>query len=508
LARRVLVVGGGISGLTCAYYLQTSAPDLDVRVVESALRLGGNLGTENVGGFIFERGPNGFLDNSPQTLSLVNALGLQAELLPASSDAKRRYILRDGVLQALPSGPGEFVRSKILSLGGRVRVLSEPFRAPGTPSNDDSVATFARRRIGREAAEVLVDALVTGIYAGDPERLSLRSAFPKLAEAELRHGSLFRALRAKRRAARAVLAKSQISVSVGSGSVDGSSDAPATASVSPSHDGAPPDPSAGPMGSGGQLHSFRRGLVTIVEGLATALGERVALDRAVESVRSVAAARGVGEGLEVHYRGGGSERYDAVVLAIPAPRAATLFATHHGELARALEPFPYAAVVVLCLGYRREDVGHPLDGYGFLVPHIERRRALGMIWTSTLFPPHVPAGHVSLRVLVGGARDPEAAGFSADELQSLVDREFGGLLGIQGTPVARQVYRYPLGIPQYNVGHAERLAVLERARRHVRGLYLTGNAYRGVGINDCVREGHRLSAEILRTFGSLAPPPH
>jgi oxygen-dependent protoporphyrinogen oxidase len=455
---RVLVVGGGISGLSLAYFLSRGAPRLQVELAEAEARLGGVLGTETEAGFVFERGPHGFLDNVPETLELVRELGLEARLLSPSPAAKKRYVLRRGRLSPLPAGPLDFLRSPLLSWRGKLRLLSEPWRGRPRSDQDESLASFARRRLGNEAASVLVDALQTGIYAGDIERLSVASAFPRLASMEREHGGLFRALWRARKARRAGAGGSPRPVS------------PAAAS----------------------LRSFRGGLGELVQALGDRLGDRVQLRCGVESLSPE------GGSVRVVLCNGKAEEFDAVVVALPAPRAAGLFSASRPALAQGLEELCYAPVAVVCLGYRRDEVAHPLDGFGFLVPREEGLASLGMIWASSVFPEHAPQGCVSLRALAGGARHPEVVGRTAPQIEDLVVRELGPLIGLSGEPLVRRVYRYAQGIPQYNVGHGARLERIEAERRAFAGLYLTGNAYRGVGINDCVRESRRLSGEIAR----------
>ena len=463
MSRRVLVIGGGISGLSTAHFLVRDGGELDLRLVDGASRFGGTMGSDEVDGFLFERGPNGFLDNVPQTLELVKELGLESSLRHVPLEANTRYLLNRGQLKPLPTGLVQFLRSPLLSLRGRLRVLLEPFKSTGSPGREDSVASFGRRRLGVEATEIFLDSMVSGIYAGDIDRISMKSAFPRIVEMERKHGSLFRAMLARRKERRS--------------SEEGKK-------------------AGGPTGPGGNLRSLRGGLEELVGALEERLGERARRDSPVETVAAA------GSGIEVHYRGGEKELFDVVVVAVPTTRAAALFASSQPDLCQALETVPYAAVAVVCLGYRREDVEHPLDGYGFLIPRNQGLRTLGMIWTSSLFPEHAPPGTVSLRTLVGGARDPEAVSGTADELQELVRKELGEILGIRGEPIVKRVYRYTQGIPQYNLGHSERLQSVEKQRWKVPGLFLTGNAYRGIGINDCVRDGRRISEEVLRRFGS------
>ena len=465
----VLVIGGGISGLVTAHELLKVAsseggPELDVQVFEGSEQLGGNMSTERLDGFVFERGPHGFQVNRPdadvsdaslsetvgaRTVALVKELGLGERLLSSSAASKRRYLYSGGRLRAL--SPKTLFFSGLLPVGARLRLLGEPFRGAPPPDTDESVAAFGRRRLGRRATATLLDPVVTGVYGGDVERLSLRAAFPRLAAMEREHGSLFQAVRKM-------------------------------------------------TGVQRQLCSFPEGLGELVDALRERLGDRV---HANEAVASVAPSDG---GFSVALRSGQTLAAASVIAATPAPRAAGLFSASRPELARALEAMPYAPIVVLCLGYRREAISHPLDGFGFLIPRSEGLRSLGAIWSSSVFPQHAPENTVSLRVLLGGAHDPEAVGASADELRALFETELGATLGVRGEPLLSRVYRYPLGIPQYNIEHHGRVARIDDAVRGLPGLFVTGNAYRGVGINDCVVDGVRV-ARAAGDFLSGAPAP-
>ncbi|HVR73779.1 MAG TPA: protoporphyrinogen oxidase [Planctomycetota bacterium] len=462
----VLIIGGGISGLVTAWSLLEADHELDVRLLEASSRLGGAMGTEDVNGFLFERGPNGFLDNVSDTLDLVEALGLSDRLITSSPAASRRCLLKGGRLHTLPTSAAELLRSPLLSVRGKLRVLSEPFRAPGYLDSEDSVASFGRRRLGDEATATFLDPLVTGIYAGDMERLSLQSAFPRIAELEREHRSLARGMLAKARDRR----RAQAAAGEGSPGIS------------------PPD--GGPS-RGGRLHSFQRGFEDLVGALAKRLGDRALRDVPVESVR----ARG--DGFEALLRDRSVIRARAVVSAVPAPRAANLVSSWNVDLAAALDEIPYAPVAVVCLGYARSEVGHPLDGFGFLVPRNQGLRTLGAIWVSSIFPGHAPEGHVSLRIMAGGARDPEIVGWSGEDLTDLVIGEMKPILALRGAPVTRKVYRYAQGIPQYNVGHSKRIRRIEGWLRGSSGLFITGNAFRGVGVNDCVREARRIATEVM-----------
>ena len=475
MAPGVVVVGAGISGLVTAYRLAQSREDLDIQVLEASPRAGGTMGTESVHGFAFERGPNGFLDNVPQTVELSTELGLGDRLLRASEGARNRFLWKNGRLLPLPQKPMELLTSPLLSLRGKLRLLLEPFQGREQRGVEESVAAFARRRLGQEAATTFLDPLVTGVYGGDAERISLDAAFPSVAALEREHGSLFRGFRVRAKERR--LAEKS----------ESSENAPTAASA------APPASSR----THGTLCSFEQGLEELVRALSERLGPRLRLGSPVEEVRLRR-----GEGYEVVLRDRNALRSRAVVLALPAPRAATLVSSWNSDLAMSLEEIPYAPIAVICLGYARADVGHPLDGFGFLIPRDQGCRTLGAIFVSTLFPCHAPEGMVSLRAMVGGARDPEAVGLSEDDLIGLVLREIGPVLDVRGEPAVRRVYRYTQGIPQYNVGHSKRLRRIDGWLRQLPGLFLTGNAYRGVGLNDCVADGGRVSSEALDFLGS------
>lgn len=454
---RIIVVGGGISGLATAHFLLDEAPDLDVEVFESENRLGGTLGTENREGFVFERGANGFLGNVPHTLELARELGL-GDRVRTASGSKRRYIYKKGKLHAVPTSPMALLRSPLLSLPARLRVFMEYFTRKKAPEGqDESVASFGRRRLGEEAMRTFLDPLASGIYGGDVERLSMRSAFPRVAQLELLYGGLIRGMIERRREERST-------------------------GIEPS-----------PMTTA-ELCSFPEGLGELVAALEKRLHDRLRPGRRVASLRRDHRS------FVLKGPGGLEERADGVVLALPAYRAATLFGSEDPETARAFELIPYAPIAAVCLGYPRERVDHPLDGYGFLVPRNQGLRTLGTIWVSSLYPEHVPEGHVSIRCMVGGARDPDILNRSDEFLLDLILTELRPILGIEGAPTAHRIFRYARGIPQYNIGHSDRIERLERRFWDLPGIFITGNAYRGVGLNDCVREAHRIAVAVKENF--------
>jgi oxygen-dependent protoporphyrinogen oxidase len=469
-----LVVGGaGISGLTFAQEILRRRPGLRIAVLEAQDRPGGTMGTDRVGGCLAEWGPNGFLTNVTDTLQLADRLDLGARLLPASPRAQRRFLWVRNALREVDPRPGPFLRNDLLSLPAKLRLFLGPFRPRARDGTEDSIHSFARRRIGREAAEVLVDAMVTGIYAGDPARLSLRACFPKMEAMEREHGSLVRAMLAKQRQAR----RARKTGPGGAGPV-----------------------AAGPAGPGGVLTSFDEGMGVLAGDLAGRLGDRI---RYRSCIRSISPLSSPGPG-GARYRITVQEREGArtldarrLVLAVPAHAAAGILAPVSPRLAACVGSIPYAGLTVVCLVYDRGQIPHPLDGFGYLVPRREGARILGCIWTGSVFPAHVAEGKAMLRVMLGGARDPEAAllpeGKTVDIAHGEVSRMLGG---IRERPAEARLYRYARGIPQYEIGHPGKLEAIEADLSASPGLHLLGNAYRGIGVNDCVREAVRLADRL------------
>jgi oxygen-dependent protoporphyrinogen oxidase len=469
--KRVVVVGGGISGLATAYRIVEGAKalglPLTLTVLEGEPRVGGKIVTERREGFTVEGGPNGFLDGKPETLRLARDVGLGDALLPSSDAARRRFVFRHGALHALPESPPAFFRSRLMSVPGRLRIIAEPFIRPAPPELDESLAEFGTRRLGAEAVDALLDPMVSGVYAGDPQRLSVWACFPRIKELERDHGSLIRALFAVQRQHRKALASGRQVAAAG-----------------------------GPGGPSGKLTSFKEGTQLLVDRLHDKLGASVRVGTPARSITGAA-----GGGYQVRLDGGGALDADAVVLACPAYSAAELLETMAPESARAAREIPYAPAVVVALGFERAAVANPLDGFGFLIPKSERRRILGSLWTSSIYPGHrAPDGRILLRTIVGGARNPELTGLPEDELVALVRAELESILGIDATPVFREVFRWPVAIPQYNVGHRERVRRIDEGLLPHPRLVLTGNAYRGVGINDCTREAELAASKVLATF--------
>jgi oxygen-dependent protoporphyrinogen oxidase len=458
---QVAIVGAGIAGLALGFRLARRG--FSVRVLEAASRAGGNIRSEKRGGWLCEWGPNGFLDNAPATLKLVEDLGLGSRVARSSDLARVRWIVRGGKLRELPSGPVQFLSGDVLSPAGRARVLLEWAQPARREATDESVFDFARRRIGREAAEVLVDAMVTGVYAGDSRRLSLEAAFPSMRRMEQKHGGLFKAMLAMRR----------------------------EKSAAAKRGGAPsPSASGGPFGPGGTLTSFEDGIETLVQALAGALGSALQLESRIANLTPA------GAGWRVELEHGAPVEAEQVVLACPSWAAAPLLRAHDTALADLLAAIPSAPVAVVCLGYAENDLRDVRRGFGFLIPGRERLPILGALFDTWVFPKRSPEGRVLWRAMLGGARDRGALDLSDEELVGRVLQTFEKLLRLRATPEMTYVVRHARGIPQYPVGHPQVLARLEeRVQRHA-GLHLAGNCYHGISMNACILEVETLSERI------------
>jgi oxygen-dependent protoporphyrinogen oxidase len=470
----VVIVGGGLTGLSVAFRLRQLAPAVSVTVLESHDRPGGNIGTEDHDGFRVEIGPNGFLDRLPFLPNLIRDLGISDRLVAASEGSrKNRYLYLHGKLRKLPRGPLGLLTTSLLSLRGKWQLLTEPWRkpppgvhTPGSPRasrerkrpeprKDESVAEFVTRRAGKEAADVFADALVTGIHGGDPAQLSVAATFPRLPQMEREAGSIVRGfLRAARQRKRDARARGE--------------------------------PPPGPQ----KMWSFREGLRVLPEALAESLGP--ALHCGV-SVRQLTRA-----GLRWFVRAAGADSWyaDAVVLACPAFEQAALLAEIDAKLADEIAAIPYNRIAVVALGYRQSDCPGAPDGFGYIAPQNTRRDVLGVQWCSSIFPDRAPPGCVLWRALCGGVHRGEMLDWDDDRLAKAVHTEIRRAMGVRGEPVFRRIVRWPRAIPQYVVGHLDRVAKIEAASERHRGLFLTGNAYHGVAMGDCAEQGELVAARV------------
>lgn len=461
---RVVIVGAGISGLALAYRLQQFLPSAAITVLEQRDRPGGTIWTERREGFQVEAGPNGFLDNKPSTLALFRDLGLGGRLLHASEAAERnRYLFLDGKLRRLPNTLRSFLASDLMSWRGKVSVFLERFRPRRTATSDESIQAFVERRAGLEAAEVLADALVTGIHAGDLALLSVRAAFPRLVKLEEEYGSVLKGLVRMARQRRAeAMARGE------------------------------------PYQRTGRMWSVREGLRLAIETLCERLPTKPLLGVAVQRIQRATQANAPGTTWTVHGEGQARWWADVVVLTCPAPQQAMIVADLDRELGDSIQAIPYNRVAVVAVGYRGSDVPVPLDGFGFIAPQRTRRDLLGVQWCSSIFPHRAPPGMVLLRAMCGGWNRPEIVDWDDAQLLHAVRTELRLTMGIEAEPVFHHIVRWDRAIPQYQLGHVERVArIEERVARHA-GLFLGGNAYHGVALNDCTEQAEVLARQITR----------
>ncbi|HSH69772.1 MAG TPA: protoporphyrinogen oxidase [Deferrisomatales bacterium] len=458
---KVVVIGGGLSGLAAARAVLDEARNrgvaVQVRLLERDAVLGGKIRTSREDGFVCEEGPNGFLDNKPATLALVERLEAGPRLLKSEDGARRRYVFTGGELKPLPEDPMSFVLSDILSIRGKLRLAAEMFLPQGQAGVDESVAQFVRRRLGDEALDKLIDPMSAGIYAGDPAVMSLASCFPKVTMLEQQFGGLLKGMLAMQKMAKAA--------------------------------GREGPQSAGP---GGVLWSMRSGTAELIDLLAASLPEGTvqAGMEAEELERSGASWR-------VRTADGGELEADAVALATPAYDAARLLRGRDERLGELLYAVPYVPAAVVCVGYVADQLTRPLDGFGFLIPRSEGRRILGSLWSSSIFANRAPSGRVLLTQIVGGARNPELVDLDDGELLQLVRDELSWTLGIRAEPCYTKVVRWARAIPQYVVGHGQRLAEIQERVGRLGGLFLGGNAYHGISINDCTHHAPILAGQVL-----------
>lgn len=454
---RVVIVGGGITGLSAAWHLQTRAPDVDVTVLEATDRWGGKVAGEHVpapggGRFVIDGGPDAFVTRKPELWDLAHELGLGERLVAPGNETRDMYILEAGRPVAVPLAPLKFLGSRILSPGGKLRLLAEPFIPARRDDGDESLWDYAARRLGPEAAERLIGPVLAGIYNADPRTQSLLTASPVMREMELEHGGLFRGALArglaKARARRA---------------------------------GRPAPPA---------FVTFSEGAHEIVEALVGRLKVRADMRLNAPAARLEAA----GPGFRVVLQDGARLSAEAVILCAPAGRAAQLLAGLAPEAARGLAAIRQSNIGTLTLAYRTADLRLPFRLQGLMIPRREGRAIDALTCPSAKLRSRAPEGYTLLRAFFGAGR-PEMAELDEGALVAAVRQELRALLGVAAEPVAYRAFRWAGDFPLADVGHLDRVAALEAQLPP--GVHLAGNAYRGVGVPDCVRQGRAAAARVI-----------
>jgi len=460
---KITLIGGGISGLAAAYAIQrlAEAADLEISLtlLEKNDRLGGKIHSIQEEGYLCEWGPNGFLDNKPMTLELCEKLDISGRLLRSDDNARKRFIYADKKLHRLPENGPAFLRSKLISWPGKLRLACEPLIPAARGDQDESLADFARRRLGAEALDKLIAPMVSGIFAGDPETMSLRSCFPRIHELEVEYGGLIKAMlklakqkKAARRAGQAV---------------------------------------ASAAGPGGVLTSFREGIQELTDSVAFGLQGELHTGTEVVTIAKVAG------GFQLKLSDGTILESDLVVSACPAHVLASIVEGLDAKMAGLLRDIPYAPMNVVCFGYPRERIQTDLDGFGYLIAKKEGRNTLGTLWDSSIFPNRAPAGRVLLRSMMGGATNPGAITLEEEEVIARVKADLKTIMGIDVDPEFVRVFRHQQAIPQYTPGHGRKLAGLAELSADHPGLFLTGNAFFGVGLNDCVNASNLVAQKVI-----------
>jgi protoporphyrinogen/coproporphyrinogen III oxidase len=455
-AEQVVVIGAGVSGLACAYRLERLG--MPVKLLEAANCVGGLIGTVEKDSFLFESGPQSF-QGTETLLELIREVGVTGELCKADPRAPR-YVLRHDRLHKIPMTPQAILTTSLLGRGTRWKFATEVLRRTKPPNEDESIADFVRRKFGHEILEYLVSPFVSGVYAGDPEKLSLRAAFPTLEEWERQYGSVLRGAMKSHPSKQSRTASS----------------------------GPPP------------LCSFRRGLGTLMQAVATKLGPSLSTG-ACASVLSRALI-GDRPRYQVSFAQAGRQEAisgRAVVLAVPAYVAARLIGSISAPANAALSGIAYASLAVIGAGYHERQASASLDGFGVLIPRSEKHRTLGIVWNSSLFPDRAPKGQMVLTSFVGGATDPEIVARPEKEILDIVEADRAKILGISGSPVATAVWKHPKALPQYNLGHHHAVAAIRDVENRTPGLFFAGNYLQGPSIGKCVEQGFQ-TAEAVNAY--------
>ena len=461
----ITIIGGGITGLAAAFYLQREikarGASASYTLLEAGPRWGGKIVTEREREFTIEGGPDSFIVEKPAALQLCHDVGLGDDLIPSNEIEKKVYVLRRGKLVAFPTGfrltiPTQlmpFVRSPLVSPWGKLRMAGDLLIPRRREEGDEALGAFIRRRFGQECLDRIAGPLLGGIFVSDPDRLSMLATFPRLQAMEREYGSLIRAARAVKHLPRR----------------------------------------EGPRSAGNAMfNSLRHGVGSLVDRLVKSLEGELRLQTAVEAIEWI-------DGKPVVRLAGGAARAtDHVILATPASHAARLLAQAHPGLAAQLGSIRYVSTATISLAYLMEDIPEerPLDGFGVLIPASEGRALIAITWASTKFRHRAPEGCVLLRAFVGGHTNEAMADWPEDQLVAVVRREFETVLGIRADPLFHRVYRWPKANPQYDVGHLDRVATMERDASTLPGLHLAGSSYRGVGMPDCI-QGARAAVERI-----------
>lgn len=455
--KKVIVLGAGISGLATSYWLKKDG--FDVNILESKSEPGGAMETITKNGFTIDFGPNSGLETTPLISKLAEEIGLKEQMIYANDEANKRYILRDGKLHALPTSPPAFIKTKLFSTKAKLRVMGEPFIGKSKDGYYQSIAEFVERRLGKEFLDYAIDPFVSGVFAGDPNKLSVKSAFPKLYRLEEVYGGLVKGMikGAKERKQRNEESKQSA-----------------------------------------KMFSFINGMQSFPEAIAKKFENKIEYDTKVEIISKSA------NGYEITYSVDGERKSltgDILLSTIPVHKAANYFSIFDNEFTEHATDIFYPPVLVLYIGYKKEQIKRELDGFGFLIPSKMGKNFLGAIWSSTIFKNRAPNGYASFTLFVGGARRPNLFDESTDTIVNKAIKEFSEIMNIDGKPELLVYREWQKAIPQYNLGYIEHENYFDKFEKENPGIFLSGNYRGGISVGDCVKNSEIVFNKI-RTFAS------
>lgn len=452
---KVIVCGAGISGLSTAYWLKSFGHD--VIIFEASDRAGGVIQTLQQDGYLFEKGPNSFLDNAPEVFELCDGLKLENQILKQSMRGNKRYVYFNGELHEVPTGPGGLIKSKLLSSSAKWGLLFEALRAANYNKEDESCASFIRRRLGDEMYERMFTPFVSGVYAANPEQLSIQSSFEMLYDLERKHGSIIKGMLAK-----ALRRKKE-----------------------------PSKPRAK------NICSFINGMQTLPDALTRNMRDILRLNSPVTNIHPYE------NGMQVESNWI-KEQCDAVVVTTPADTTSKLVEQMLPEASAHFQAIPYNRLTVMGLAYKREKIKHSCEGFGFLVPRKQDVRILGSIWGSSLFANRAPGGERAVSVFMGGGLDQEAFDMNDDEMLELAKQDLNRTIGAEGEPIVKHIFRWERAIPQYPIGHAQKINKMSEDLKSIPSLFLTGNFVKGISVNDCIVNGKKTAVRVNQYLQSTS----
>ena len=470
-AKKIVIMGGGISGLATAYSLEERAKregkSVSITLLEKKNQIGGNILTERVGDFLIEGGPDCFLSEKPWAIQLCERLGMGESLLRTNDEYRKTYILWNGHLHELPEGvilmiPTEIfplLKSNLITLSGKIRMGMELFIPKKESSADESLSQFVRRRLGQEALDKIAAPLVAGVHAEDPDTMSVKSRFPRFVQMEEEYGSLIKGMIAKRREMRRAGSKgNKPKYTMFMTLKDGLSEMPAT----------------------------------IVQNLKMT---KILTNREVADVDK----RDI---FKISLKNGEVLDADTVVFATPSYETASLLTGINDSISALLNKIPYTSTATVSLAFKKESISNPMNGFGFLVPRQEKRRITGATWVSRKFSYRSPDDSVLIRCFIGGSHNEKLVFLNDKDMIEMVKGELRDIMGITSEPLLTRIYRWEKAMPQYTIGHEERLSILDKKLSEYPGMFLTGSSYRGSGISECIKDG-QLTAEFVLKYLNL-----